>query len=52
MSVTTDFAVDGIHQADKMIDELDAIMTKLESIGIITGWEKFMEKKEEESGGT
>lgn len=48
MSVTTDFAVDGIRQADKIIDELDAFMTKLESIGIITGWEKFMGQKEEE----
>lgn len=48
MSATTDFAVDGIHQADKIIDELDVFMKKLESIGIITGWEKFMEQKEAE----
>lgn len=48
MSLTTDFAVEGIHQADRMIDELEDFMTKLENAGILSGWTKFMEKDNEE----
>ena len=43
MDITTEFANDGIRQADKIIDELNAFMTALEDAGILTGWRKFME---------
>ena len=40
--ITTDFANEGIRQADRMIDELDEFMKKLEDAGILSGWTQFM----------
>lgn len=47
--ITTEFANEGIRQADRMIDELDEFMKKLENAGILSGWSQFM--KEEDTGG-
>lgn len=47
--VTTEFANEGIRQADRIIDELDEFMKKLEGAGILSGWSQFM--KEEDTGG-
>lgn len=41
--ITTDFANDSIRQADRIIDELDEFMKKLEDAGILSGWSQFMD---------
>lgn len=42
--IITDFANDSIRQADRIIDELDEFMKKLEDAGILSGWSQFMEE--------
>lgn len=44
--ITTEFANEGIRQADRMIDELDEFMKKLESAGILSGWSQFMKEED------
>ena len=44
--ITTEFANEGIRQADRMIDELDAFMKKLECAGILSGWSQFMKEED------
>ena len=46
--ITTEFANEGIRQADRMIDELDEFMKKLENAGILSGWSQFMKKEDGE----
>ena len=48
--IITDFANEGIRQADRIIDELDEFMKKLEDAGILSGWSQFM-KEEDAKGG-
>ena len=48
--IITDFANEGIRQADRIIDELDECMKKLETAGILTGWTQFMKEEDEEGG--
>ena len=48
--IITDFANEGIRQADRIIDELDEFMEKLEDAGILSGWTQFM-KEEDANGG-
>lgn len=45
--ITTDFANEGIQQADRIIDELDELMKKLEDAGILSGWSQFIMNKED-----
>lgn len=44
--ITTDFANECIRQADRIIDELDEFMKKLEDAGILSGWTQFMNEKD------
>lgn len=47
--VTTDFAIEGIRQADRMIDELNELnefMKKLEDAGILSGLSQFMKEED------
>lgn len=44
--ITTEFANEGIRQADKTIDELDEFMKKLEAAGILSGWSQFMKEED------
>lgn len=44
--ITTEFANEGIRQADRMIDELDEFMKKLESAGILSGLSQFMKEED------
>lgn len=46
--ITTEFANEGIWQADRMIDELDEFMKKLEAAGILSGWSQFMKEEDGE----
>ena len=46
--ITTEFANEGIRQADRMIDELDEFMKKLEAAGILSGWSQFMKEEDGE----
>lgn len=48
--IITDFANEGIRHADRIIDELDEFMKKLEDAGILSGWTQFMEKEDGENG--
>ena len=48
--IITDFANEGIRQADRIIDELDEFMKKLEDAEILSGWTQFM-KEEDAKGG-
>ena len=48
VDITTDFANECIRQADRIIDELDEFMKKLEDAGILSGWTKFMNEKDED----
>ena len=48
--ITTDFANECIRQADRIIDELDEFMKKLEDAGILSGWTQFMKEEDAESG--
>ncbi len=44
--IITDFANEGIRQADRIIDELDEFMKKLEDVGILSGWSQFMNEED------
>lgn len=44
--IITDFANEGIRQADRIIDELDEFMKELENAGILSGWTQFMKKED------
>lgn len=46
--ITTEFATEGIRQADRMIDELDEFMKKLEYAGVLSGWSQFMKEEDGE----
>lgn len=46
--IITDFANEGIRQADRIIDELDEFMKKLEDAGILSGWTQFMKEEDTE----
>lgn len=46
--ITTEFANEGIRQADRMIDGLDEFMKKLEDAGILSGWSQFMKEEDGE----
>ena len=46
--IITDFANEGIQQADRIIDELDEFMKKLEDAGILSGWSQFMKEEDED----
>lgn len=48
--IITDFANEGIRQADRIIDELDEFMEKLEDAGMLSGWTQFMKKEDRENG--
>ena len=44
--IITDFANEDIQQADRMIDELDEFIKKLEDAGILSGWSQFMNEED------
>lgn len=50
--ITTEFANEGIRQADRTIDELDEFMKKLEAAGILSGWTRFMEEEDTDKRGS
>lgn len=44
--IITDFANEGIRQADRIKDELDEFMKKLEDAGILSGWSQFANEED------
>ena len=46
--IITDFANECIRQADRMIDELDEIMKKLEDARILSGSSQFIKEEDAE----
>lgn len=44
--IITDFANEGIRQADRIIDEFDEFMKELEDAGILSGWSQFVNEED------